>query len=95
MINECWTETDDEILQCLRERGAMSPVDLAQRLGMSPGEVTAFICLLAGQGKVRLRLVEAADGAPSPGSRAMAVGRRRERGRRSALASVSAPARDR
>jgi len=91
MIEECWAETDNAIVQCLRERGAMSPVDLAQRLGMSPGEVTAFVCLLAGQGKVQLRLVEASEDARTADSRAISAGRRRERSRRTALASESVP----
>ena len=62
MIEGFWTETDGAILQCLRERGPMSPVDLARRLGISPGESTALVCLLAAQGKVKVRLVELDEG---------------------------------
>ena len=58
MVNNFWAETDDAILQCLRERGAMSPADLAHELGISLGESTALVCLLASQGKVKVSLVE-------------------------------------
>jgi len=61
MVDDWWAETDDAILRCLREWGAMSPIEIAQRLGITPGESTAFLCLLATQGKVRLRLVEASE----------------------------------
>ena len=61
MISEWWAETDNDILQCLRERGAMSPADLARRVGISPGESTALVCMLAAEGKVKVCLV-ALDG---------------------------------
>jgi DNA-binding Lrp family transcriptional regulator len=60
-MEDWWAETDNAILQCLRERGAMSPVELAGRLGLSPGESSALVCLLAAQGKVKVRLVELAE----------------------------------
>ena len=91
MIENWWTETDDAIVQCLRERGAMSPVDLAQRLGITPGESTAFLCMLAAEGKVKLRLVEASDGAHAPESPALPSAARRERARRVAPSAVSLP----
>jgi Mn-dependent DtxR family transcriptional regulator len=58
MIESVWTDADDAILECLRTRGAMSPVGLAERLGISPGECTTLLCLLATQGKVKIGLVE-------------------------------------
>ena len=58
MLDNFWAETDNAILQCLRERGAMSPADLAHHLGISPGESAALVCMLATQGKVKVRLVE-------------------------------------
>jgi len=58
MIENFWAETDAAILQCLREQGAMSPDELAHRLGISPGESTTLVCLLAAQGKIKVRLVE-------------------------------------
>ena len=57
MISEWWAETDSAILQCLRERGAMSPADLARSVGISPGESNALVCMLAAEGKVKVRLV--------------------------------------
>jgi hypothetical protein len=65
MTEDWWAETDNAILQCLRERGAMSPADLARRLGISPGESTTFVCLLAAQGKVKVSLVELNEEKPA------------------------------
>ena len=87
MIEDSWAETDDSIVQCLRERGAMSPADLALQLGISLGEATAFICLLVGEGRVKLRLVEAAD---SPEFDATPRRGRREHFGKPALAPVPA-----
>jgi Mn-dependent DtxR family transcriptional regulator len=75
MTEDFWAETDNAILQCLRERGAMSPVDLAHRLGISPGESTTLVCLLAAQGKVKVRLVELDEG-KEPGASLPARSRR-------------------
>ena len=58
IMEDLWADTDRDILQCLRDRGAMSPSDLGRRLGISPGESTTLVCLLAAQGKVKIRLVE-------------------------------------
>lgn len=54
-----WTETDGKILQQLEMTGAMAPHEIARGLGISEGEATAFLCMLAREGKVRIRLVEA------------------------------------
>ncbi len=53
-----WSETDAAILDCLRRHGAMSPIDLGRRLGVSEGEMTAFLAMLVREGKVSIRLVE-------------------------------------
>ncbi len=53
-----WGETDNAILDCLRHEGAMSPGELGRQLAISEGEATAFLAMLAREGKVRLRLVE-------------------------------------
>lgn len=53
-----WAETDNAVLECLRKAGPMNPGDLAHRIGISEGEATAFLCMLAAEGKVRIRLVE-------------------------------------
>jgi hypothetical protein len=58
MIEKFWTDTDNAILDCLRALGAMSPVELAEKLGISPGECTTLVCFLATQGKVKIALVE-------------------------------------
>jgi DNA-binding Lrp family transcriptional regulator len=55
---DSWTETDNAILDCLRSSGTMKLADLARRVGVSETEATTFLCLLAGQGKIRLALVE-------------------------------------
>ena len=64
MISEWWAETDSAILQCLRERGAMSPADLARSVGISPGESNALVCMLAAEGKVKVRLVALEEEGP-------------------------------
>jgi len=63
-----WTETDSEILECLRRNGPMSPDELGGHIGMSDDEVSAFLCMLSREGKVRIRLVEAShsDAALTP-----------------------------
>jgi hypothetical protein len=68
MSQDWWAETDDAILQCLRDGGAMSPSDIARRLGISSREATAVVCMLATQGKIRLGWVELGPGAALAGS---------------------------
>ncbi len=58
MIEHFWNEMDDRILGCLRDAGAMSPVELGQRVGLSEGEAIAFLATLVREGRVRMRLVE-------------------------------------
>lgn len=73
-----WSETEHAIVECLGNAGAMSPGDLARRVGLSDGETTAFLCMLAREGKVSIRLVGLQDGPVSrmaggtthPGARA-------------------------
>lgn len=57
-----WVETDTAILECLQRGGPMSPVELAHRVGISEGEARAFLLMLAREGRVRIRLVEAGEG---------------------------------
>lgn len=52
-----WSETEHAIVECLGSEGPMSPEDLARRVGMSEGEATAFLCMLAREKKVFIRLV--------------------------------------
>jgi hypothetical protein len=44
----------------------MSPVELARRLGISVGESTSLVCLLAAQGRVKVRLVEIVEEEAGP-----------------------------
>ena len=52
-----WSETEHAIVECLEHDGPMSPEDLAQRVGISEGEATAFLCMLAREKKVLIRRV--------------------------------------
>ena len=57
-MHDCWNEIDREILGALERRSQASPQDIARDLGISEGEATALICMLARAGQVRIRLVE-------------------------------------
>jgi hypothetical protein len=70
-----WSETEHAIVDCLESGGPMSPEDLAQRVGISEGETTAFLCMLAREKKVVIRLVGLDDKRASQPSRATARGR--------------------
>jgi DNA-binding Lrp family transcriptional regulator len=59
-MDNWWTEIDGDILRRLEVNGAMAPHEIARDLGISEGEATAFLCMLAREGKVRIRLVERA-----------------------------------
>ena len=54
-----WDTIDDAILETLDGGGPMDPEDLGRRLGMSAGAVCSCLALLAADGKVRIRSVEA------------------------------------
>ena len=75
-----WSETEHAIVECLENDGPMSPEDLAQRVGMSEGDATAFLCMLAREKKVRIRLVDLKN---APASR-LARGRGKAPARRQA-----------
>ena len=60
-----WSETEHAIVECLRSEGPMSPADLAHRIGISEGEATAFLCMLAREKKLFIRLVALNDEAAS------------------------------
>ena len=53
-----WAETDHDIVECLRARGPMSPEELSCRIGLSVGEITAFLAMLVREERIRIRLVE-------------------------------------
>lgn len=56
-----WSETEHAIVECLGSAGPMSPEDLAHRVGISEGETTAFLCMLARERKILIRLVGLKD----------------------------------
>jgi DNA-binding Lrp family transcriptional regulator len=53
-----WSETDGAIVECLRATGPMSPEELARRIGLSVGEISAFLAMLVREDRVRIRTVE-------------------------------------
>jgi predicted ArsR family transcriptional regulator len=55
-----WGATDGEILDCLKERGSVSLDDLCEELGLTEGTATAFVAMLAREGRLRIREVELA-----------------------------------
>ena len=53
-----WTETDDAIIESLRVLGPTSPEELARRVGLSVGDVSAFLAMLVREDRVRIRSVD-------------------------------------
>jgi len=58
-----WADIDGEIMGCLRDHGAMSLLEIGQRLGISEGEASAFVAMLVREGKLRVCRVELAPAA--------------------------------
>ena len=56
-----WGDIDGEILDCLREHGSVTVNELSQELGLSEGAATAFLAMLAREGRVRIVQVELVD----------------------------------
>ena len=75
-MHDVWAQIDAEILDCLMANGPMTPRELARGAGLSEGEATALLAMLAREGRIRIRLVEALA---APGSSGMpaAVGEER------------------
>jgi predicted ArsR family transcriptional regulator len=67
-----WSETEHAIVECLGSAGPMSPEDLAQSLGISEGEATAFLCMLAREKKIVIHLVGLKEEAPGRSPRGAA-----------------------
>ena len=61
-----WSETEHDIVECLRRDGAVSPAELGRRVGVSETEAAMFLCMLAREGKVRIRLVESVSQSEGP-----------------------------
>ena len=55
-----WDAIDGEILACLREHGSTTVGELSEELGLSEGAATAFLAMLAREGRVRIVQVELA-----------------------------------
>ncbi|MBI2203003.1 MAG: HTH domain-containing protein [Candidatus Rokubacteria bacterium] len=58
-----WHDLDDEIVRSVDARGIVSAAEIAQKLGVSERAAASFLALLALDGKVRIRVVEAVRGA--------------------------------
>ena len=54
-----WEGLDEEVLEVLAEYGPMAPVEIGRRLGMSEDAAASILSMLASEGRVRIRLVEA------------------------------------
>ena len=79
-----WSETEHAIVECLGSAGPMSPEDLAHRVGISEGEATAFLCMLAREKKVLIRLVGLKDAPATRPTRGVARVRGKAPARRQA-----------
>ena len=55
------SETEHDIVECLRRDGMLSPAELGQRVGVSETEATMFLCMLAREKKVLIHLVGLPD----------------------------------
>lgn len=53
-----WGAIGSEILDCLREHGSATVNELSEELGFSEGAATAFLAMLAREGRVRILQVE-------------------------------------
>jgi hypothetical protein len=71
-----WSETEHDIVECLRRDGTLSPAQLGQRVGVSETEATMFLCMLVREGKIRIRLVESVDETKGPSSCSLPEGER-------------------
>jgi DNA-binding Lrp family transcriptional regulator len=58
LMIDWWSETDDAIVECLRALGPTSPEELSRRIGLSVGDVSAFLAMLVRDGRVRIRSVD-------------------------------------
>jgi DNA-binding Lrp family transcriptional regulator len=57
MIGDWIAELEAEVLACLREGAAISPGELAARLGTSESTAISYICLLASEGRLTIERV--------------------------------------
>ena len=64
-VNEWWSDLDDDLLATLGAGGAMTPVELGLRLGISEAAIASLVAMLATEGRVRICLVERRDATTS------------------------------
>lgn len=64
--DEWWGGLDAAVMACLKANGAMAPHEVGRRLGLSEPAAASLLCLLALEGKVRIRLVEPGTAAAPP-----------------------------
>jgi hypothetical protein len=77
-----WSETESAILGSLGSAGPMSPEDVARRIGISESETTAFLCMLARENKISIRLVAVKEAPADRSPRGSARPREKARARR-------------
>ena len=58
LLNEWWSDLDDDLLATLGAGGAMTPAELGRRLGVSEAAIGSLVAMLATEGRVRICLVE-------------------------------------
>lgn len=63
-MDDWWREIDGELLAALKG-GPMTPAELGLRLGMSERAIVSLLSTLAGQGQVRICLVDLVPNASS------------------------------
>lgn len=66
-----WADIDHDVLGCLEAAGPVAVDAVAVRLGISERAATSLVAMLAGQGKVHIRLVERRE---EPAGSAVAAG---------------------
>jgi DNA-binding IclR family transcriptional regulator len=50
---------EEDILRCLEGRGAVPPIEIAGKLGMSEAAATSLLAIMAREGKVKISSAEA------------------------------------
>jgi DNA-binding Lrp family transcriptional regulator len=58
-MDEWWSDMERDILSCLKGHGATPVTEVARRLAVSEDAAASLLALLAREGKVRIRVVEA------------------------------------
>jgi DNA-binding Lrp family transcriptional regulator len=61
-MDDWWNDVERDIMACLNSNGATPVHEVARRLAISEEAATSLLALLAREGKVRIRLVEATQG---------------------------------